>query len=83
MSPLYFVPHILNRGNDFIIVVALRDTVHPVGVEKACSASSWRGKSVDQPLNPYLAGVPYGPSGSQGLGASSWHGSEHQDSWDL
>lgn len=38
--------------------VALRDRVHPVGVEKACSASSCRGKSVDQPLNPYLAGVP-------------------------
>lgn len=34
-------------------IVAVGDTL-----EKACSASSCRGKSVDQPLNPYLAGVP-------------------------
>lgn len=43
------------------IVVTVRDTFDPVSVEEVCSASSCRGKSVDQPLNPYLAGVPLVP----------------------
>lgn len=43
------------------VVAAVRDTFYLVSVEKACSASSCKGKSVDQPLNPYLAGVPVVP----------------------
>lgn len=69
----------LQLPSALLSVTAIKDVTNPVDyASSATNSTNPTRKSV-----PGLSGSrPCGPSGSQGLAVSSWHGLEDRDSWD-